>query len=31
VQPDVQYVIHPGTDPGIANAVVIGSRLQLIF
>ncbi len=29
IQPDVQYIINPGTDPGVRNALVIGARLQL--
>jgi porin len=29
VQPDVQYVIDPGMDPGLDNALVVGVRLQL--
>jgi porin len=29
LQPDVQYVIHPSTDPQIANALVFGSRFEL--
>ena len=30
-QPDVQYVIHPNTDPTIRNALVFQLRLQLGF
>jgi porin len=29
VQPDVQYVINPGFEPGLGNALVAGIRLQL--
>ncbi|MBA3611854.1 MAG: carbohydrate porin [Nitrospirales bacterium] len=29
IQPDVQYIINPGTDPTVRNAVVVGARLQL--
>lgn len=28
LQPDVQYVVHPGTDPEVANALVFGLRLH---
>lgn len=28
LQPDVQYVIHPGWQPGVPNALVAGVRLQ---
>ncbi|OYX74039.1 MAG: hypothetical protein B7Y81_01140 [Caulobacter sp. 32-67-35] len=31
VQPDVQYVVNPGGDPGIGDALVIGLRTQLSF
>ncbi|MEZ5597502.1 MAG: carbohydrate porin [Pseudomonadales bacterium] len=31
VQPDIQYVINPGTDPSIDNALVTSLRLQLSF
>lgn len=30
-QPDVQYVIHPNTDPTVRNAFVFQLRLQLGF
>jgi len=29
VQPDVQYVVHPGGDPSVKNAVVVGVRFKL--
>ena len=28
-QPDFQYVINPGTDPAIGNAVVLGLRIEV--
>jgi porin len=31
VQPDVQYIIHPGTDPALDNALVAGARLEILF
>jgi porin len=31
VQPDIQYVISPGADPTLRNALVIGSRATLIW
>jgi porin len=31
VQPDFQYVIHPGTDPLIGNASVFGTRFEVGF
>lgn len=31
VQPDIQYVINPGTDKTIDNALVIGSRFTVKF
>jgi carbohydrate-selective porin OprB len=27
LQPDLQYVISPSGDPGLGNALVVGSRL----
>ncbi|MBA3810795.1 MAG: carbohydrate porin, partial [Caulobacteraceae bacterium] len=27
LQPDLQYVIHPGGDPALGNALVVGLRL----
>ncbi|HVZ29288.1 MAG TPA: carbohydrate porin, partial [Asticcacaulis sp.] len=29
LEPDVQYVVHPGGTPGVKNATVIGVRLKL--
>ncbi len=31
VQPDVQYVVNPGADPALKNALVLGLRLQLAW
>lgn len=31
IHPDVQYVINPGTDPGVKNALVFGTRFELSF
>lgn len=31
VQPDVQYVVHPNTDPSLANAVVVQLRFEIAF
>jgi porin len=31
VQPDIQYVVNPGTDPGLNDAVVAGVRLTARF
>ena len=31
VQPDLQYVIHPGTDPALDNALVAGVRVEIVF
>lgn len=31
VQPDVQYVVHPGWDPALRNALVAGLRLALTW
>ena len=31
LQPDVQYVVHPGADPTIRNALVLGLRVQFDF
>ena len=30
-QPDVQYIVHPNTDPTVRNALVFQLRLQLGF
>ena len=29
IQPNLQYIINPDTDPRIRNALVIGARLEL--
>ena len=31
VQPDVQYIINPGWDPALGNALVGGVRLNFAF
>lgn len=31
LQPDVQYAIHPGTDPALDNALVAGTRVEITF
>ncbi len=31
VQPDVQYIVNPGTDPTLDNALVIGARFGVSF
>jgi porin len=31
VQPDLQYVIHPNTDPTIANALAFQLRFEISF
>jgi porin len=31
VQPDLQYVIHPGTEPTLDNALVAGVRVEIVF
>jgi porin len=31
IQPDLQYVIHPNTDPNIANATILQIRAQVMF
>ena len=31
VQPDVQYVIHPGGSTALPNATVLGIRLDVLF
>jgi porin len=30
VQPDLQYVVNPGTSPGIADALVVGVRFDVV-
>ncbi len=29
LQPDLQYIIHPGFDPALRNALIIGVRMEL--
>ena len=29
LQPDIQYIVNPGTDPSLDNALVIGLRVQI--
>ena len=31
ISPDLQYVIHPGGDASVSNAVVVGLRIQMTF
>lgn len=31
VKPDLQYVINPGTDPSLRNALALGVRLGVVF
>jgi porin len=31
LQPDIQYVISPGADPGLSDAFVIGSRIIIVW
>lgn len=31
VQPDLQYIIHPGSTTGLGNALVIGARASVTF
>ena len=31
VQPDIQYVIHPNTDPALADALVLQIRFEIAF
>lgn len=31
VQPDIQYIINPGTDPALDNALVLGMRTTVTF
>jgi porin len=31
VQPDLQYVIHPNTDPSLANALALQLRFEIAF
>lgn len=31
LQPDLQYIVHPGTDPGLRNAIALGLRFEIGF
>ena len=31
IQPDVQYVVNPGTDPALSNATVLALRMEVAF
>lgn len=31
IQPDIQYIVHPGMDKSVDNALVIGSRVEVSF
>jgi porin len=31
LQPDLQYIINPGTDPALDNALTIGLRFELLY
>lgn len=31
LQPDLQYIINPGTDPSLRNALALGVRLGVVF
>ena len=31
VQPDLQYIVNPGTDPAVKNATVVGMRVDINF
>ena len=31
IQPDMQYIINPGTDPAIENAWIVGMRVDISF
>lgn len=31
VQPDLQYIVNPGTDPGLDNAAVLACRVETAF
>lgn len=31
VQPDIQYIVNPGTDPALDDALIIGGRLTIVF
>lgn len=31
IQPDIQYIVNPSADPALKNAMVVGTRLTIIF
>lgn len=31
IQPDIQYIINPGTDKEVDHALVVGTRLEVLF
>lgn len=31
VQPDIQYIINPGMDPTVKNALQVGARVEVVF
>ena len=31
LQPDIQYIVNPGTDPAVKNATIIGMRMDINF
>lgn len=31
IQPDFQYIVNPGLDPSLDNAIVLGTRVQITF
>ncbi|MDY6947997.1 MAG: carbohydrate porin, partial [Pseudomonadota bacterium] len=31
LQPDLQYIINPGTDPALEDAWVVGLRFELLW
>lgn len=31
IQPDLQYVLYPGMDPNLGNAMVVGMRIQVVY
>ena len=31
VQPSLQYILNPGTEPGLADAVLVGLRFEVVF
>ena len=31
IQPDIQYVVNPGFDPDVKNALALGLRFEVVF